>query len=101
MTATLEDVAKPAGVRYYSDCWPGFETAVVLIPAEGDTLDCMEHVYNADELVRKVTITKSLAEIDCLRRPAKISETDSKRFSKRSNQMIAMPPLSVFCQLMI
>lgn len=139
---------EPAGVRYYSDYWPSFETAGVLIPAEGDALliigpesltyassrnrlgrivqvmdfressqpdypnaklpvwkdifaqnnvkklgisgwhmfpysimtniasalGGMDNIVNADELIRKVTITKSAAEIDCLRKAAKISE---------------------------
>ncbi len=139
---------EPAGVRYYSDYWPSFETAGVLIPTEGaatliigpesltyassrnrlkqiaqvmdfressqpdypnaklpvwkdifaqnkvkklgisgwhmfpysimtniaSALGGMENIVNADELVRKVTITKSAAEIDCLRKAARISE---------------------------
>jgi len=28
--------SEPAGVRYYSDYWPSFETAAVLIPRQGD-----------------------------------------------------------------
>ncbi len=28
--------SEPAGVRYYSDYWPSFETAAVLIPANGE-----------------------------------------------------------------
>ena len=28
--------SEPAGVRYFSDYWPSFETAGVLIPARGD-----------------------------------------------------------------
>ena len=27
---------EPAAVRYFSDYWPSFETAAVLIPAEGE-----------------------------------------------------------------
>jgi len=28
--------SEPAGVRYFSDYWPSFETTAVLVPADGD-----------------------------------------------------------------
>ena len=140
--------SEPAGVRYYSDYWPSFETAAVLIPRHGDAalvigpeslryaksrskleriiqmmdfressqpaypgsvlpswkdvlgefqvkqlgiagwhmfpwsimleiveaLGAKEQVANADELIRKVMMKKSAAEIECLREAARISE---------------------------
>ena len=144
--------SEPAGVRYYSDYWPSFETAAVLIPRQGDAalvigpeslryaksrskldhiiqmmdfressqpaypgsvlpswkdvfgefgikklgiagwhmfpysimldvieaLGTKEQVVNADELIRKVTMKKSEAEIACLREAARISELGFK-----------------------
>ena len=144
--------SEPAGVRYYSDYWPSFETAGVLIPRQGDAaliigpeslryaksrskleriirvmdfressqpaypgsvlpswkevlgefqvktlgiagwhmfpyaimlpiieaLGSKEQVVNADDLIRKVTIKKSEAEIACLREAARISEIGFK-----------------------
>ncbi len=138
--------SEPALVRYFSDYWPSFETAAVLIPATGDPalligpesltyararsrieriiqlMDFRESsqpdypgsklpvwrdvlseyparrlgiagwhmfpqtiyanlvqafegsVVNADDAVRSVTITKSPAELKCLRESARISE---------------------------
>jgi len=144
--------SEPAGVRYYSDYWPSFETAAVLIPRQGDaalvigpeslryaksrskleciirmidfressqpaypgnvlptwkdvlgefkvqklgiagwhmfpyaimqgiieTLGSQEQVVDADALIRKITIKKSPAEIECLRQAARISELGFK-----------------------
>ena len=143
---------EPAGVRYYSDYWPSFESAGVLIPRQGDAaliigpeslryaksrsklghiiqmmdfressqpaypgsvlpswkdvlsefkvkklgiagwhmfpyafmlpvieaLGSSEQAVNADDLVRKVTMKKSAAEIACLREAARISELGFK-----------------------
>jgi Xaa-Pro aminopeptidase len=139
--------SEPAGVRYFADYWPSFETAGVLVSREGppalligpesmtfatsrsriETIVRMkdfressqpdypgsqltgwrdllcdrgirslgvagwhmlpqsiyagltevlgrEHVTNADELVRRITLTKSPAELACLREAARISE---------------------------
>ncbi|MCL2119265.1 MAG: aminopeptidase P family N-terminal domain-containing protein, partial [Planctomycetaceae bacterium] len=144
--------SEPAGVRYYSDYWPSFETAAILIPRHGDAalligpeslryarsrskleriiqvmdfressqpaypgsvlptwkdvldefqvkilgiagwhmfpypimlaimeaLGANDQVVNADELIRKVTMKKSVAEIECLREAARISEVGLK-----------------------
>lgn len=144
--------SEPAGVRYFSDYWPSFETAGVLIPREGDasliigpesltyassrsklsniiqTMDFressqpdypgsshpdwkaimgkfkvrklgitgfhmfpytimqnlaqalggMDHIVNADAILRPVTMKKSQLELECLRRSAKISEIGFK-----------------------
>jgi len=138
---------EPAGVRYFSDYWPSFETAGVLVPREGPAVlligpesmtfakarskiarivrmrdfressqpdypgSCLttwrdllaemgirrlgvagwhmlphsifagiadalgsENVAHADELVRRITLKKSPAELTCLREAARISE---------------------------
>ena len=144
--------SEPAGVRYFSDYWPSFETAGVLIPREGspaliigpesltyatartqiphviqtmdfressqpdypgsthpdwktilgefkvrklgisswhmfpyaimmnisDALGGMEHVVNADAVLRPVFMKKSPLELECLRRSAKVSELGFK-----------------------
>jgi len=143
--------SEPALVRYFADYWPSFETAAVLIPAQGDPalligpesrtfaearskiariiqlMDFREssqpdypgsklpawsdifseypaahlgiagwHMFpqaiyrnltqaltgatveNADEVVRSVMITKSPAELNCLREAARISEIGLK-----------------------
>lgn len=143
--------SEPAGVRYFSDYWPSFESTAVLVPKTGEPflligpesmtfasgrskiktiikmkdfressqpdypgttlmtwtellndlkikklgisgwfmfpyviLENIAHVIgrenisDADELVRKVTIKKSLAELDCLREAARISELGFK-----------------------
>jgi Xaa-Pro aminopeptidase len=143
--------SEPAGVRYFSDYWPSFETAGVLVPKTGkpvlligpesmtyaksrskiDTIIKMkdfressmpdypgtklvswgellneykiskigiagwnmfpqtifkniseilgvENISDADEIVRKVTLKKSPAELNCLREAAKISELGFK-----------------------
>jgi Xaa-Pro aminopeptidase len=143
--------SEPAGVRYFSDYWPSFETAGVLIPKTGkpvlligpesmtfagshskiDDIIKMkdfressmpdypgtklvnwdellndfkvkkigiagwhliphtiykniseilgvENVFEADETIRKITIKKSSAELDCLREAARISELGLK-----------------------
>ncbi len=144
--------SEPAGVRYFSNYWPSFETAGVLIPRSGDaaliigpesltfasansrlsniiqTMDFressqpdypgsthpdwkqildrfgirklgitgfhmfpytimtniagalggMEHIVNADAILRPVTMKKSALEIECLRKSAKIAELGFK-----------------------
>lgn len=144
--------SEPAGVRYFSDYWPSFETAGVLIPRAGspaliigpesltyatartqiphviqtmdfressqpdypgsthpdwktilgefkvrklgisswhmfpyaimmnisDALGGMEHVVNADAVLRPVFMKKSPLELECLRRSAKVSELGFK-----------------------
>lgn len=144
--------SEPAGVRYFSNYWPSFETAGVLIPRSGDaaliigpesltfasansrlsniiqTMDFressqpdypgsahpdwkqifdrfgirklgitgfhmfpytimtniagalggMEHIVNADAILRPVTMKKTALEIECLRKSAKISELGFK-----------------------
>lgn len=144
--------SEPAGVRYFSNYWPSFETAGVLIPRSGDaaliigpesltfasansrlsniiqTMDFressqpdypgsahpdwkqildrfgirklgitgfhmfpytimtniagalggMEHIVNADAILRPVTMKKSVLEIECLRKSAKIAELGFK-----------------------
>lgn len=144
--------SEPAGVRYFSNYWPSFETAGVLIPRSGDaaliigpesltfasansrlsniiqTMDFressqpdypgsahpdwkqildrfgirklgitgfhmfpytimtniagalggMEHIVNADAILRPVTMKKSALEIECLRKSARISELGFK-----------------------
>lgn len=142
---------EPAGVRYFADYWPSFETTAVLIPKEGDPalligpesltyskahsrlkniirmMDFREssqpdypgsklaawqdilgewkisklgiagwhmfphtimqniadvigrrNISDADSLIRQVTLVKTPAELDCLRRAAKISELGFK-----------------------
>ena len=143
--------SEPAGVRYFSDYWPSFETAGVLVPKTGKpvlligpesmtfakgrskiddiikmkdfressmpdypgtklvTWDELlhnfkikktgiagwhmlphtifkniseilgvENISEADEIIRKVTLKKSRAELDCLREAARISELGFK-----------------------
>lgn len=144
--------SEPAGVRYFSNYWPSFETAGVLIPRSGDaaliigpesltfasansrlsniiqTMDFressqpdypgsahpdwkqildrfgirklgitgfhmfpytimtniagalggMEHIVNADAILRPITMKKSALEIECLRKSAKIAELGFK-----------------------
>lgn len=144
--------SEPAGVRYFSNYWPSFETAGVLIPRSGDaaliigpesltfasansrlsniiqTMDFressqpdypgsahpdwkqildrfgirklgitgfhmfpytimtniagalggMEHIVNADAILRPVTMKKSALEIECLRKSTKIAELGFK-----------------------
>lgn len=144
--------SEPAGVRYFSNYWPSFETAGVLIPRSGNaaliigpesltfasansrlsniiqTMDFressqpdypgsahpdwkqildrfgirklgitgfhmfpytimtniagalggMEHIVNADAILRPVTMKKSALEIECLRKSAKIAELGFK-----------------------
>ncbi|OGV34396.1 MAG: hypothetical protein A2020_04970 [Lentisphaerae bacterium GWF2_45_14] len=143
--------SEPAGVRYFSDYWPSFESSGVLIPLEGEPLLLIgpesmtfakgrskieniirmkdfressmpdypgnkliewkellsrfsakkigiagwqmipqsiykniaavlgeENMSDADEVVRKVTMKKSPAELNCLREAAKISELGFK-----------------------
>lgn len=143
--------SEPAGVRYFSDYWPSFETAGVLVPKNGKPIlligpesmtfaksrskindiikmkDFREssmpdypgtklinwdallgdykikkigisgwhmlpysiyksiseilgvaNIYEADEIIRRITLKKSKTELDCLREAARISELGFK-----------------------
>ena len=147
--------SEPAGVRYYSDYWPSFETAGVLVPKIGKPVLLIgpesmtfaksrskihdiikmkdfressmpdypgtklvtwgellqdfkikkigfagwhmvphtifkniseilgvENIFEADEIIRKLTIKKSPAELNCLREAARISELGFKAVLK-------------------
>ena len=163
--------SEPAGVRYFSNYWPSFETAGVLIPRSGDaaliigpesltfasansrlsniiqTMDFressqpdypgsahpdwkqildrfgirklgitgfhmfpytimtniagalggMEHIVNADAILRPVTMKKSALEIECLRKSAKIAELGFKaipRHCAESSSAALMRPMA-------